>query len=584
MRRLRARSHAWWTVLTYGTRRPGRRVAALTVLGAVAGLGEALIVILVVAVASRRLHGRLPLLDQLPHGTWGRAALALAVLAVVAAAHLASAWLTARTSGEAQQDVRSRLLDAYLAADAQAQSSERAGQLQELVMTGATQVALGTQQAARALTTAFNLVVVLAAAVVVSVWATLGLVAVALLSVLVARPFRMRRRRMARAAAEASAELATDVTETATLARELRVGGVVGAARDRLDARVLAARRLFEAVRLNASAVPSVMRDITMGVVIVAVAAVASSGEVSLPALGASVLLLLRALSYAQGISGMSGQMQERAANVERIRGFADRWHASARPDGTRACDRVRRVELRSVSYTYPGGAGPALCDVALELEPGEQIGLVGRTGAGKSTLALVLLGLIAPESGGVLVDGVPLRDLRRADWHRRIAWVAQEPRLLTGTVADNVRFLREELTDDDVLSAAEAAGLGPELASWLDGLARHVGPGGAALSVGQRQRIALARALAGRPDLLVLDEPTSSLDVHTEVAVREAIGALRGATTVVVIAHRLSTLDECDRVAVLDDGRLIALGAPAELAAGDAYYREALALSGLRP
>jgi ABC-type multidrug transport system fused ATPase/permease subunit len=584
MRRLRARVRAWWSALTFATRRPARTVAALTTLGAVAGLGEALVVILVVAVASNRLGRNLPLLGSLPHGTWARAALALTVLLVVAAAHLASAWVTARTAAESQQALRRMLLEAYLGAGTEAQSSERTGQLQELVMTGATQVAVGTQQAARALTMSFNLVVVVAAAVVVSVWATLGLVVVGALSLLLVRPLRVRTRRMAGAATEASGELATEVTETAMLARELRVGGVVEAARLRLDDRVVAGRRLFEALRLRTTAIPTLMRDITMGVVIVAVAAVASSGDVSLPALGASVLLLLRALSYAQSIAGISAQFEERAANVERITRFLGRWQASAGPGGTRRCDRVHRLALRSVSYTYSGGAKPALSGVSLELDRGEQIGLVGRTGAGKSTLALVMLGLLEPHAGQVLIDDVPLTEIRRADWHRLIAWVSQEPRLLTGTAGDNIRFLRDELRGDDVRLAAEEAGLRPELAAWPDGLDHHVGPGGVALSVGQRQRIALARALAGDPDLLVLDEPTSALDVHTEVAVRDAIGALHGRTTVVVIAHRLSTLDACDRVAVLDGGRLLALGAPGELAAEDAYYREALSLSGLRP
>jgi len=584
MRGMSARLRAWWEGFTFAARHPGRTMAALTGLGVVSGLGEAAIVVLVVAVASHSLTGHLPLVGSLPHGTWTRAELALGVLAVLAASHFAAAWLTARTAAESQQTMRRMLVDAYMSADWPVQSRERTGQLQELMMTGATMVAVGTQQAATALSLAFNLVVIVVAAIVVSVWATLGLVAIAAISVLVVRPFRARSRRIALRGAESAGGLATEVTETAQLAPELRVAGVVEAARARLDVHIAAGRELFESLRLTSIAMPTLVRDLTMGVVIVGVAVVASQGSVSLPALGASVLLLLRALSYAQGISGISAQLQERAANLERIRRFVERWTAAGGPAGTRPCARVGRVGLESVSFTYPDGARRALADVSLGLEPGEQIGVVGRTGAGKSTLALTLLGLLGPNTGRVLVDEVPLAELRRDDWHRRIAWVPQQPQLLTATVRANIRFLRDDISDEDIRVAADAAGLGPELEAWAEGLDHQTGAAGAELSVGQRQRIVLARALAGHPDLLVLDEPTSALDAHTEHAVRAAISALRGRTTVVVIAHRLSTLDDCDRVAVLDDGRLTALGPPEELAATDSYYREALALSGLRP
>jgi ABC-type multidrug transport system fused ATPase/permease subunit len=578
------RLRAWWESLTFATRDPARRMAALTGLGVVSGLGEAAIVVLVVALASRGLGRNLPLAGELPHDTWARAGIALGVLLVLAASHFGSAWVAARTAAESQEEVRRRLLDAYLAASWPVQSREPAGQLQDLMSVGANTVAIGTQQAASALSTAFNLIVVVLAAVVVSVWATLGLLAVAALSLTVVRPFRKRTRRIANESAEAMAALATEVTETAQLARDLRVFGVVDAARSRLDRRISAARRLFEALRVAALAAPVMVRDATLSVLIVAVAAVASRGDVSLPELGATVVLLLRGLSYVQGISGTTAQLQERAANVERIQGFVERWRAAAPRSGTSPCPRVGRVALESVWVTYPDGAHPALADLSLAFEPGEQLGLVGRTGAGKSTLALTLLGLFEPQRGRVTVDGVPLAELRPADWHRRIAWVPQQPLLLTGSVRDNIRFLREDVGDEAVRAAALTAGLGPELDSWPDGIDHDAGSAGARLSGGQRQRVALARALVGDPDLMVLDEPTSALDVHTEVAVREGIAALRGRATVVVIAHRLSTLDSCDRVAVLDGGRLIALGSPDELAANDVYYREALTLSGLRP
>jgi len=218
---------------------------------------------------------------------------------------------------------------------------------------------------------------------------------------------------------------------------------------------------------------------------------------------------------------------------------------------------------------------------VSLRLEPGEQLGIVGPTGAGKSTLASILLGLLPPDSGRVLVDGVPLGELDPADWHRQTAWVGQEPRLLTGSVRENIRFLRPDVDDGAIERAADEAALAADLAAWDEGLDRDCGPAGGALSGGQRQRVALARALAGDPALVVLDEPTSALDAHAEAAVRATLESLRGRATAVVIAHRLSTIRACDRVAVLRDGRLVAIGPPGEVAAADPYLAEALALAG---
>ena len=210
----------------------------------------------------------------------------------------------------------------------------------------------------------------------------------------------------------------------------------------------------------------------------------------------------------------------------------------------------------------------------------GELLGVVGRTGAGKSTLAAIALGLLTPARGSVSVSGLPLDEIDPSDWYSRTAWVGQDPHLLTGTVAENIRYLRDAVDDDAVRTAALAAGLAPELTSWPLGLDHPVGPAGAALSGGQRQRVALARALAGNPGLLVLDEPTSALDPHAESAVRETLTAASRDRIVVVIAHRPSTVRACDRIAVIEDGRLAACSPADRLAADNAYFREIVALS----
>ncbi len=173
----------------------------------------------------------------------------------------------------------------------------------------------------------------------------------------------------------------------------------------------------------------------------------------------------------------------------------------------------------------------------------------------------------------------MPLHEIDPQDWNRRTAWIGQEPHLITGTVGENIRFMRSGLDEEAIERAALAAALGPELSQWSDGLEHHVGPSGIAISGGQRQRVALARALAAGPDLLVLDEPTSALDALAESAFRDTLRRLEEAI-IVVIAHRLSTIEVCDRVAVIEDGRAIAVVPPSELAAIKPYFSETPELS----
>jgi ABC-type multidrug transport system fused ATPase/permease subunit len=176
-----------------------------------------------------------------------------------------------------------------------------------------------------------------------------------------------------------------------------------------------------------------------------------------------------------------------------------------------------------------------------------------------------VLLGLVRADSGSIRVAGIELDTIDPAEWHSRTAWVGQEPHLLDGTVADNIAFMRPQVDQRAMGEAARAAALERELEEWPLGFEHPVGPGGNALSGGQRQRVALARALAGGPDLLVLDEPTSALDAHAELAVLNTIAAAREDAIVVVIAHRASTIEVCDRLAVLEDGRLTAVRSGAD-------------------
>ena len=167
--------------------------------------------------------------------------------------------------------------------------------------------------------------------------------------------------------------------------------------------------------------------------------------------------------------------------------------------------------------------------------------------------------------------------------WYRRVAFVPQEPRLFRGTIADNIRFFRDELDQDAIERAAKLAYLHDDVMGWADGYDTDVGERGGAVSGGQRQRIVLARALAEEPDVLILDEPTSALDMKSESLVQDTLEGLKGHSTMFIIAHRLSTLNACDRIMVLSNGQLQGFDTHAELRRSNPFFAEAVELSQLR-
>jgi len=248
-------------------------------------------------------------------------------------------------------------------------------------------------------------------------------------------------------------------------------------------------------------------------------------------------------------------------------------------PNADRAADAIRfsrTLALESVSYTYAGEREPVLLGVDLTIGRGESVGIVGSSGAGKSTLVDVLLGLLTPTAGRITVDGRDIRSALRS-WQRHIGYVPQEPFLLDDTLRRNVAFgiADAEIDDRRVESALRLAQLADFVTTLPDRLDTLLGERGTRLSGGQRQRVAIARALYHEPEVLVFDEATSALDSPTERELIAALEALHGVKTLVVIAHRLTTVRRCDRLAVLRDGRVAAIGSYDELLARDAGFRE---------
>ncbi|RRR73641.1 ABC transporter ATP-binding protein, partial [Streptomyces sp. RP5T] len=419
-------------------------------------------------------------------------------------------------------------------------------------------------------------------------WLDLGLGAVAVASFvplyLLVRVYRRRAGRVYRKRSTAIAAVIVKFVETMNGIRPVRAFRREAA--NDADFAVLNKRH----ERVNGDALLEMARYV-VGSRLVANAAVAgivlwgayrvAQGSLELGVLAAAVLYLRRLYDPIDRLGMFLNSYQSAAASLEKIAGLLAQVPTVPEPSVPRqlpalaSADRPgREVAFEAVAFGYRTG-GEVLPRFDLVLPAGQTVAVVGSTGAGKSTLAKLLARFYDPSEGRILLDGVDLRDLAMPELRRGVVMVTQEAFLFSGTVAENIAIGRPDATREEIEQAAKAIGAHDFISALPDGYDTDVRKRGGRISAGQRQLVAFARALLADPAVLILDEATSSLDVPGERAVQRAMATVLRGRTAVVIAHRLSTVEIADRVLVMEHGRIVEDGTPAELVAGTGRFAD---------
>ncbi len=310
----------------------------------------------------------------------------------------------------------------------------------------------------------------------------------------------------------------------------------------------------------------------TQAVLLAVGGAMTAGGRITVGELAAYLLFLTAFFAPVQALVQLYNAYQQGGAAIAKLRElFATEATVAQRPGAADLAPVRGEIVFDRVSFAYSGNR-EVLHDVSLRIAPGETLAVVGETGAGKTTLARLIARLYDPTGGAVRIDGHDLRDVTITSLRSQIGVVPQEPFLFAGTVRDNVGFARSDASDAQLREALQAVGV-DEVVDRLGGLDGIIHERGATVSAGERQLLALARTFVSQPRVLVLDEATSNLDLRSESQIEQALDVLLSGRTAVVIAHRLATARRADRIAVVDDGRIVELGSHRELVAAGGRY-----------
>lgn len=560
--------------------RPHRRTIAVTgVLAGCAAVMEIAVITIIATFAGRALaeENSTPFLSNLSNPTL--IAVALAAVAGKIMLDLLYARRYAHALYAYESDLRRRI--AQLQADcgwATIEDSE-AGSIHSLLWTSVHRSREGFAQVIGILTSVSSLVLMLAATVVAARLMIIPVLVGLLLFGLAFRPLIGATRKASHELREAYLGYGKELNESIAMSKEGRVLGIQDLLATRLADAGDAAAEAVARQSLYSNLMSKGYTDALYGAVILGFALISGATVTDPAPLAAVILLLYRSMGYGQSLQSSLQSIASAGPFIADVNRWLDALETDVEPAGRATPVRsVEAIEFRGVTLTYPNGH-VGLHEVSTTIRRGDSIALVGPSGSGKSSLISLLLALRSQTSGSIFVNGTSMDALDRRSWREHLALVPQDNLLFDTTIEENVRCWRD-ISDERVRGALRQANILDEVMAMDAGLATPVGEGGKRLSGGQRQRICLARALAGDPGLLVLDEPTSALDPASERAVKDSLEAIKGEVTLLIIAHRMTTITICDRVLVLDNGQLEHDGPPALVAKESEYFSKALELS----
>ena len=485
----------------------------------------------------------------------------LALITVRLASGLGKTYLASKLQFSLMRSLRHESLEAYSSSSWMSQSELDQGDVQQLIVSIPNGISAQFSGLILHVGHIAIMFAMLGYSMLTDARLTLVLIVMIALATVAFRPLRTITKKSAKKALLAQRNLSSGIAQLASVTFETQSLALLESASAPVHGTIeREADQSERLARLKGSVVP-LFTTVTYLAVTLCIIVILRTDVANLDRTGPILLVVLRSLSYGTSVQQAASSLASLGPSLELLREKIDRLRIAKLNWGQEEFVGLRTLTIENLSFGYESNQELALRDVSLEISSGMHVGVVGRSGGGKSTLVRMMLGLLEPDSGQILVNGVPIFNYERNSWARSLGVVPQRAEIITGSIADNLRFFREGIEDSDLWSALALADLADEFEAMPDGLETEIGPGRRALSGGQQQRLAIARAFASRPDFVVMDEPTSSVDATSEAAITEALARIPAGVTLVIVSHRRHILKNCDVLITVDNGEISMIG-----------------------